>query len=175
MFKAIILIIIAVIVVILLYAVTRPDSFRVERSTTIKAPPEKVFALIDDFRQWEAWSPYQKRDPAMKKTFSGAPSGKGAVYTWDGNSKIGAGHMEIIESTPPSRIVITLDFTRPIKAHNMVEFTLAPKGSDTEVIWVMHGPSPYLSKLMGIFMNMDRMVGDDFEAGLANLKAVAEK
>ena len=160
---------------ILIYAATRPDTFRVQRSTTIKAPPEKIFALINDLYAWGAWSPYEKKDPAMKRTFGGAPNGKGAVYEWDGDKNVGKGRMEIIEAVPPSKVVIKLDFIKPFEGHNTAEFTLEPKGDGTTVTWAMYGPSPLMMKVMGIFMNMDRMIGDDFAAGLANLKAVAEK
>lgn len=111
----------------------------------------------------------------MKRIHSGAANGKGAVYEWEGNKEIGKGRMEITESSPPSRVIIKLDFVKPFKAHNILEFTLEPKGGSTDVTWAMHGPSPYISKLMGIFINMDSMVGKDFETGLANLKTVAEK
>jgi len=137
--------------------------------------PEKIFPLINEFDRWGTWSPYEKRDPAMKRTRSGPPSGKGAVYGWEGNSQIGAGRMEIMEALPPSKIVIKLDFFKPFEAHNIAEFTLEGKGDTTNVTWAMHGPANYISKLMGVFINMDRMIGTDFEAGLSNLKAISEK
>ena len=166
---------VVVVAGILIYAATRPDSFRVQRSISIKAPPEKVFTLINDLRDWSKWSPYEKKDPGMKRTFSGASSGKGAVYEWDGDKNVGKGRMEIIEPASPSRVVIKLDFIKPFEGHNTAEFTLEPKGDSTTVTWGMYGASPLMMKVMGIFMNMDRMIGDDFAAGLANLKAVAEK
>ena len=169
---------IAVVVVVggfLIYAATRPDTFRVERTATIKAPPERIFPLINDFQRWGAWSPFEKKDPAMKRTLSGAPSGSGAVYEWDGNKEIGQGRMEIVESVPPSRVTLKLDFTRPFKAHNIVDFTLEPRGDSTQVTWAIHGPSPFISKVMGIVFNMDKMIGKDFEAGLAALKTVSEQ
>ena len=175
MFKTTALIVLALIAAVLAYAATRPDSFEVRRSTAIQAPPQKVFALIDDFHQWGAWSPWEKMDPAMKRTHSGAAHGKGAGYAWEGNSKVGQGRMEITESSPPSRVAIQLDFIKPFEAHNVAEFTLAPQGDATQVSWAMRGPSPYIAKLMGIFVDMDKMIGKDFEAGLANLKAAAEK
>jgi uncharacterized protein YndB with AHSA1/START domain len=159
----------------LIYAATRPDTFRVERTATIKAPPERIFPLINDFQRWGAWSPFEKKDPAMKRTLSGAPSGSGAVYEWDGNKEIGQGRMEIVESVPPSRVTLKLDFTRPFKAHNIVDFTLEPRGDSTQVTWAIHGPSPFISKVMGIVFNMDKMIGKDFEAGLAALKSVSEQ
>jgi uncharacterized protein YndB with AHSA1/START domain len=169
---------IAVVVVVggfLIYAATRPDSFRVERTATIKAPPEKIFPLINDFQRWGAWSPFEKKDPTMKRTLSGAPSGSSAVYEWDGNKEIGQGRMEIVESVPPSRVTLKLDFTRPFEAHNIVDFTLEPRGDSTQVTWAIHGPSPFISKVMGIVFNMDKMIGKDFEAGLAALKTVSEQ
>ena len=169
---------IAVVVVVggfLIYAATRPDTFRVERTATIKAPPERIFPLINDFQRWGAWSPFEKKDPAMKRALSGAPSGSGAVYEWDGNKEIGQGRMEIVESVPPSRVTLKLDFTRPFKAHNIVDFTLEPRGDSTQVTWAIHGPSPFISKVMGIVFNMDKMIGKDFEAGLAALKTVSEQ
>jgi uncharacterized protein YndB with AHSA1/START domain len=174
MFKAIAIIVVVLVAFVLTYAATRPDTFSVQRSTTIKAPPEKVFALINDFRRWDAWSPYEKKDPAMKRVMSDPASGQGAAYEWDGNKDVGKGNMQITRSLPPSAITIQLDFVRPFETHNVVEFTLEPVGDTTEVTWAMHGPSPYVAKVMGVFFNMDRMIGKDFEAGLADLKAVAE-
>lgn len=156
------------------FAATRPGTFRVERRTSIEAPPEKIFPLINDFRSWTAWSPYEKLDPAMTRTYSGAESGTGAVYEWAGNSKAGAGRMEITDTAPPARITIKLDFYKPFKAHNISEFSLEPRGDSTEVTWSTHGPNLFVSKVMGIFVDMDNLIGRDFESGLANLKAVAE-
>ena len=171
----IILIVVAVIIAaILIYAWTRPDSFRVQRSVSIKAPPEKIVPLIDDFHAWTQWSPYEHRDPNLKRTFGGAPKGKGATYTWDGNKNVGSGAMEVLESAP-QKIRIKLDMFRPFAANNMAEFTLVPRGAETEVTWAMSGPSPFISKLMQTFMNFDTMIGKDFEAGLQSLKATAEK
>ena len=175
MIKTIIIVLVAVVAAILIFAATKPDSFRVERSTSIKASPEKIFALINDFHQWGAWSPWEKLDPAMQRTFSGAPEGKGAAYAWDGSGKVGAGRMEIRESVPASKIVIKLDFIKPFEGHNTAEYTLAPKGDSTDVTWAMYGPTPFISKLVQVFFSMDSMIGKDFEAGLANLKALAEK
>jgi uncharacterized protein YndB with AHSA1/START domain len=178
MLKIIAIAILVAVVAILIYATTKPDAFRVERTTTIKAPPEKVFALIDDFHNWPTWSPYEKKDPDMKRTHSGAASGKGAIYEWDGDKNVGKGRMEIIESSPSSpssRIVIKLDFLAPFEAHNTAEFTLQAQGDSTQVTWAMYGPANYVSKLMSVFFSMDKMVGDDFAVGLANLKAAAEK
>ncbi len=175
MFKKILIVLVVLLAALLGFAATKPDTFRVERSTTIKAPPEKIFPLINDFHNWGAWSPWEKMDPAMKRTHSGAASGKGAVYEWQGNSKVGAGRMEILESSPPSRIRIKLDFIEPFEGHNTAEYTLDGKGGSTTVTWAMYGPANFMSKLMQVFVSMDSMVGKDFEAGLANMKAVAEK
>ena len=168
---------IAVVVIlagILVYAATRPDAFRIERSATIKAPPEKIFALVNELRAWTAWSPWEKIDPELKRSYTGAQSGKGAGYAWEGNSKVGTGRMEITESAAPSKIVIRLDFLKPFEAHNTAEFSFARQGEATTVTWAMFGPSPYVSKLMGLVFNMDRMVGGQFETGLANLKKISE-
>jgi uncharacterized protein YndB with AHSA1/START domain len=174
-----IIVIIAVVLaiavaIVLVLAMTKPDAFRVERAAAIEAPPEKVFSLIDDFRQWGSWSPWEDRDPAMKRTFEGAARGAGAVYAWDGNKNVGAGRMEILSVAPPSAIVIKLDFIKPFEGHNTAEFTLLPQGNATGVTWAMHGPASFMFRMMQVFMNMDRMIGKDFEAGLANLKKVAE-
>jgi uncharacterized protein YndB with AHSA1/START domain len=175
MFKKIAIVVVVLVAALLAFAATKPDTFRVERSATIKAPPEKIFPLLNDFQRWETWSPWEKKDPAMKRTFSVVSGGKGAVYSWEGNKEVGQGRMEISDSVPPSRLAIKLDFLKPFEAHNMVEFTLAPQGDATSVTWAMQGPSPYFMKIMHVFLDMDSMVGKDFEAGLANLKAVAEK
>jgi uncharacterized protein YndB with AHSA1/START domain len=172
--------VIGIVAVVLLaalfiYAATKPDVFRVQRAASIKAPPEKIFPFVNDLHRFGAWSPYGKKDPAMKRTFSGPESGSGAVYEWDGDKNVGQGRMEISDTSPPSRVTIRLDFLRPFEAHNMVEFTLAPKGDATDVTWAMQGPVPYVAKIMHVFFDMDSMVGKDFEAGLANLKSIAEK
>lgn len=175
---AIVAAVIAVLIAgVLACASTRPDTFRVRREMAINAPPEKIFPLINDFKNWGAWSPYEHKDPNMKRTYSGATSGKGATYAWDGDKNIGKGSMEITESSPSSKVALKLDFTSPFEAHNLVEFTIQPQGSSnvTKVSWDMHGPAPFMAKVMHVFINMDRMVGTDFEAGLANLKAAAEK
>jgi uncharacterized protein YndB with AHSA1/START domain len=160
---------------VLIFAATKPDSFRVARTTTIKAPPEKIFPHITDYRAWQAWSPWEKKDPTMKRTYSGAASGKGAIYEWDGNREIGQGRMEIAEATPPSRVAIDMHFIKPFESRSTAEFTLQPKGEATDVTWALHGPSPYISKVMSVFFSMDKMIGKEFETGLANLKAIAEK
>ncbi|ARN19138.1 SRPBCC family protein [Piscinibacter gummiphilus] len=175
MFKYIGIAVVVVIAAVLALAATRPDTFRVERSTTIKAPPEKVYALIEDFHQWQQWSPWERLDPAMKRQHGGAPKGKGALYGWEGNKEVGKGQMEITEATLPSRVVIKLDFLAPFEAHNTAEFVLVPRGDATTVTWAMSGPNLFIGKVMSLFASMDSLVGKDFERGLANLKAVAEK
>jgi len=175
MLKIIGLIIAVLIAGVLILAATKPDTFRVQRAASIKAPPEKVFALINDFNRWGAWSPWEKKDPAMKRTFGATTSGKGAVYAWEGNKDVGQGRMEIAESVSPDRVTIKLDFVKPFEANNIVAFKLEPRGDMTNVTWAMQGPTPYFAKIIHVFINMDSMVGTDFEAGLANLKAVAEK
>jgi len=175
MFKKIALVALVLVVAVLAYAATRPDTLHVQRSGSVKAPPEAIFPLISDFHRWSSWSPYEKRDPAMKRTYGGAAQGKGAVYEWQGNSEVGQGRMEITDASDPSRITIKLDFIKPFEGHNVAEFALVPQDGATNVTWSMDGPSPYIGKLIGVFVNMDRMIGNDFEAGLANLKAIAEK
>ena len=175
MFKTIAIVIGLLLAAMLALVGTQPDSFRVQRETSIKAPPEKIFPLISDFHAWSSWSQWEKLDPGLKRTYSGAPSGKGAAYAWKGNNKVGAGRMEITGSSVPSKVTIKLDFLQPFEGHNVADFTLEPKGNQTTVTWVMRGPSSYVSKLMGVFVSMDSLIGKDFEAGLANMKAIAEK
>lgn len=165
---------VTVIVVLLIYAATRPNVFRVERRAHVGAAPDAIFPLLDDFHRWAQWSPWEKLDPALVRTYSGASSGAGALYEWKGNRKVGHGRMEILEAVPASRVVVRLDFLEPWTARNIAEFTLTPRGNGTEVVWAMYGPNPFMLRLMGIFMPMDKMVGKDFEAGLANLKSAAE-
>jgi uncharacterized protein YndB with AHSA1/START domain len=173
--KTIIIVVVVLIAGVLVFAATKPDTFRVQRAASIKAPPEKVFALINDFKRWDAWSPWEKKDPAMKRTWGAVTSGKGATYAWEGNKDVGQGSMEITESSPASKIALKLDFVKPFEAHNIVQFTLEPKGDTTNVTWAMQGPTPYFAKIIHVFIDMDSMVGKDFEAGLASMKAVAEK
>lgn len=171
---ATILIVIAVaFAAVLAYAATRSDTFMVRRSASIAAPPEKIFPMIDDLRAQSAWSPFEK-DPNMKRTHSGAPRGKGAVYAWDGNRQVGAGRIAITDSVPSSKVVLLLDMSRPFKAHNTVEFTLDRIGAGTNVTWAMQGRQPYMAKVMGLFVDCDKMCGGMFEEGLAKLKALAE-
>jgi len=172
-----VLVIVVVIVALLAYAATRPDSFRIERSIRIAAPIVQVAALIDDFHEWSKWSPWEHIDPTMQRRYSGAEAGVGAVYEWEG-SKVGTGRMEITEMRSGSErglISIKLDFLKPFKASNTAEFLMKPTDSGTDLSWAMFGPSPFMSKLMGVFMDMDKMVGRDFEAGLQALKNSAEQ
>jgi Polyketide cyclase / dehydrase and lipid transport len=175
---AIVAVVLAIaIAIVLILAATKPDTFSVQRATMVKAAPERIFPLINDFHQWGTWSPYENKDPAMKRTYSGADSGKGAVYAWDGNRNVGSGRMEILDASAPSKIVIKLDFITPFEGHNTAEFTMLPQGDQgdaTNLTWAMHGPSPFMGKIMHVFINMDRMVGKDFEIGLANLKRLTE-
>jgi uncharacterized protein YndB with AHSA1/START domain len=173
---AIIAVVLAIaIAVVLILAATKPDKFSVRRAIAVSAPAEKIFPLINDFHQWGNWSPYENKDPAMKRSFSGPADGKGAVYGWEGNKNVGSGRMEILETSAPSKIVIKLDFFAPFEGHNTAEFTMLPQGDATTVTWLMHGPAPFMNKMMQVFMNLDHMVGKDFEVGLANLKRITEK
>jgi polyketide cyclase/dehydrase/lipid transport protein len=173
--KIIAIIVVLAVVVVLVLASRKPDHFRVQRSASINAPPERIFPLINDFHRWGAWSPYEHKDPDMKRTFSGTGSGQGAIYEWAGNSNIGSGRMEIVESSAPSKVAIRLDFLKPFEAHNLATFTMVPAGGASNVTWIMDGRTPFVGKIMHVFINMDRMVGTDFEAGLANLKTAAER
>ena len=175
MLKKFLIGLVVVVAAILVAAAFQPNVFRVQREATIQAPPAKVFAMVDDFRQWPAWSPWEKLDPAMKRSLGGPANGKGATYAWEGNDDVGRGRMEILDSAAPSRLRIKLDFIEPFESSNTTEFTFEPAGAGTRVVWVMQGPMPYISKLMSVFVSMDRMIGKDFEAGLANLKAAAER
>jgi uncharacterized protein YndB with AHSA1/START domain len=162
------------IAAVLILAATKPDTFSVRREIDIKAPPETIFPLINDFHQWGSWSPYENKDPAMQRSFAGANSGKGAVYGWEGDKNVGSGRMEITDTTAPTKIVIKLDFFKPFEAHNTAEFTMLPQDGATHVTWLMHGPCPFMGKIMHVFMNIDSMVGKDFAVGLANLKRLTE-
>jgi hypothetical protein len=176
MFKVILGIALILVIAILLYAWTRPSTFYVERSTVIQAPPEKIFPLVDDFHQWGTWSPWEKLDPAMQRTFSGPESGKGAGYAWQGNKQVGQGNMQITDTAAPNRVTIKLDFIKPFEGHEITEIMLDPAGNgSTTVKWTMQGPNSYLAKLFGVFVNMDKSIGKDFETGLANLKTASER
>lgn len=175
MLKKIALVLAVIVAGVLIYAATLPDSFRVERSTVVNTPPDRVFALVNDLHQWPKWSPFEKKDPGMSRGYGPTTVGKGATYAWSGNRDIGQGSMEIINSVAPEKVLIGLRFIEPFEAYNHAEFTFAPEAAGTRVTWALYGPSTYLSKLMGMFFDMDSMIGKDFEAGLAELKAAAEK
>jgi hypothetical protein len=167
------ILIVVLIALALILVGTRPNAFRLERSALIAAPPAKIVPLIDDFHAWGQWSPWEKIDPSMTRTFEGPERGVGAVYGWSGNGKAGSGRMEILESGP-SKVVIKLDFLKPFEAHNTAIFVLEPQGDATRVVWSMEGPQPFVAKLMSLVFNMEKMVGPDFEKGLADLKRAAE-
>jgi hypothetical protein len=175
MIRKVLLGVAVLLIAVLLLATRQPDSFSVERRLIMNAPPERVFAQINDFHAWESWSPWAKLDPAMTATYSGAAQGVGAVYEWSGNSEVGAGRMTIKSATAPSEVVVALDFLTPIESHNVTTFMISPVSSGTEVIWTMRGNSEYVTKLMTMFMSMDKMVGPDFARGLQQLKTVVER
>ena len=172
--RIVIRIVVLVIAAFLAFIWSRPNHFRVERATTVAASPAVVYAQIANFHDWSAWSPWEKLDPQLHRTYEGPESGVGAFYGWTGNKAVGEGSMKITEATPDSRIAIDLQFIRPFKSSNVCTFDLAPDGAGTKVTWAMEGPMNFMSKTMGIFMSMDKMVGGDFERGLTQLKAVAE-
>ncbi|MDF0668482.1 MAG: SRPBCC family protein [Nitrospira sp.] len=174
MLNIIIAVMILLVATLLIYAATKPDTFRLQRSTIINAPPEKIFPFLSDFQHWLVWSPWEKLDPELKRSFSGASQGKGAQYQWEGNSKVGTGGMEIMEAAP-SKIRLKLDFLKPFEAHNFAEFTLEPRGGVTNVTWAMYGAQPFMAKVMSLFMNCEKVVEPQFETGLANLKTIAEQ
>jgi|tagenome__1003787_1003787.scaffolds.fasta_scaffold20664861_2 hypothetical protein len=160
---------------ILAVAATRSDTFRVQRSASIGAAADRIYPLINDLHRFNTWNPFERKDPNLKRSYSGAGSGKGALYAFDGNGNVGKGTIEIIDSAAPSKVTMTLHMLQPFETRNTVDFILQPKGDTTEVTWAMHGPVPYFAKIMHLFIDMDRMVGGEFEAGLASLKAIAEK
>jgi hypothetical protein len=171
----IILIALAVIVVVFVVIVAlQPTEFRVARSTTISAPPQAVFAQVNDFHKWEAWNPWGKIDPAMKQSYEGAPAGVGAIYTWTGNKEVGEGRMTITESRPSDLVKVKLEFFKPFAATNTAEFTFKPEGNQTAVTWSMFGQNNFIAKAIHLFMNMDKMIGGQFEKGLASMKSVVE-
>lgn len=167
----------AVLAVLVVFALAagKPDEFRVERKVVIAAAPAKIFPWLEDPRKTVEWSPWEKKDPNLKKTFSGAPKGVGAVYEWDGNKDIGAGRIEIVEAEAPKKVVMDLHFLRPMEGRNVARYEVTPVAGGSEVSWSIQGPMPFLSKVMCVFMDMDKMIGREFEKGLADLKALAEK
>jgi uncharacterized protein YndB with AHSA1/START domain len=167
--------VIAVLIIVFVVIVAmQPADFRIARSSTFTAPPADVFAQVNDFHRWDAWSPWAKIDPSAKNTFAGAPSGTGAVFSWSGNNKVGEGTMTITESRPNDLIAIKLEFRRPFKATNTAEFAFKADGKQTTVTWSMSGRNSFMFKAFGLFMNMDKVLGAEFEKGLANMKAVVE-
>lgn len=174
MVKIILLVVVCLVAIILIYAATKPSSFSITRTIKINAPAEKIIAELIDFKRWKDWSPWEGKDPAMQRSFSGAQSGVGSVYEWDGNKDVGQGRMEILEVIPSQKVLIQLDFFKPFEAHNFAEFTLTQDSNGTLIVWEMRGPQNYMGKVVSVFMNIDKMVGADFEAGLAKLKAVSE-
>jgi uncharacterized protein YndB with AHSA1/START domain len=174
MLKKILIASAVVIVVLVIVVLLQPSQFQVTRSATIAAPPEAVFAQVDDFHRWEAWSPWAKLDPAAKNSFEGPAAGTGAVFRWAGNSEVGAGSMTITESQPGKLVRMRLDFLQPMAATNTADFTFAPAGSGTTVTWSMYGTNNFMCRAIGLVMNMDKMVGGMFEQGLANMKGIVE-
>jgi hypothetical protein len=174
MIKKILLGLAVLIIVLVVVVALQSSHYRVERSATMNAPASVVFAQVNDFHKWNAWSPWEKIDPAMKKTFDGAPAGTGAGYAWVGNSEVGEGRMTITESHPSDLIKIKLEFLKPFAATSDTVFTFKPEGNQTKVTWTMDGDKNFLAKAVHMFMNIDKMVGGDFEKGLAQMKTVAE-
>lgn len=174
MIKKIILGLLALIAAVCVIAATRPDDMHVTRSATIAAPTEAVFKVVNDFRQWDSWSPWSKLDPAMKKTLEGPPEGVGAIYHWSGNNEVGEGTTTLVESKPSEKVGMRIDMVRPMAGTSDVQFTFAPEGTGTKVTWAMQGKVPFIGKIFGLFMDCDKMCGDQFNEGLANLKKVVE-
>ena len=174
MIKRILIGLAIVVVLLVVFIALQPSTYRVERSTTMNAAAPVVFAQVNDFHKWNAWSPWAKLDPAMKQTFEGAPAGSGAVYAWTGNSEVGEGRMTITESHPSDLIKIKLEFIKPFAANSNTVFTFKPEGNQTKVTWTMDGDKNFIAKAFQLFMNIDKMVGGDFEKGLAQMKSVAE-
>jgi hypothetical protein len=173
MAKKILLLLLVLVAGACTFILTRPDSFHVERSATIAAPSEVVFARLDNFHAWADWSPWEKLDPKMQRTYSGPDSGPGAMYAWTGNDKVGEGKMTIVEATPTSKVTTKLEFIKPFQATNTATFVLVPEGASTKVTWSMDGKNNFMSKAFSLVMDMDKTVGADFEKGLANLNTIA--
>jgi hypothetical protein len=174
MLPTILIVLGAIIVVIVAIVAMQPSEFRVTRTATISAPASAVFTQVNDFHNWEAWSPWAKLDPAAHTTFEGAPAGTGAGFTWAGNKQVGAGRMTITESRPSDLVRIKLEFMRPFKANNTAEFTFKPDGQQTIITWTMTGHNNFMGKAFCLFVNMDKMIGADFDKGLASMKSVSE-
>lgn len=175
MLKTLLALVAAAVAALLVMAAFRPDNFRLSRSISIAAPPEKVFALVNDLRRFNEWNPFAKQDPQNMIRYDAVTAGVGGAYQWQGEHS-GAGRMQITESVPPQRVTARLDFSKPFEAHNGVDFSVQPQADGgSTVTWTMRGPMPYLNRLMTLFFDMDKTVGKDFEAGLADLKVLAEK
>ena len=175
MFRIIFIVVAAAIAGLLLFAASRPDEFTVTRSLRMAAPPEKLFPLVNDFHGFNQWNPYLAKDPALKGSYSGPAAGPGAVYAWSGNKDVGQGSMEVTGQTPPTQVLMRLVFVEPFATTSTAEFNLQPQAGGTEVTWSMRGKHIFIGKLMSVFVDMDKMIGRDFETGLANLRALAEK
>ena len=171
----IVVVIVVVLAAIAVFIAMRPAGFKVERSTKIQAAADPIFRLVNDFHEWPAWSPWEKMDPTMQRTYEGANSGTNAGYSWAGNNKVGSGRMTIKDSVPPERVGIKLEFFRPMRATSDTTFTFVQQPDGTEVTWKMDGHNGFVAKAFHLFMDMDKLVGKDFERGLDNLKGVAEK
>ena len=174
MLKTILVALAVIIVVLVVIVALQPSDFRVTRSTTISAPPPAVFTQVNDFHKWQAWNPWGKIDPAMKQTYEGAPAGTGAIYTWSGNNEVGEGRMTITDSRPNELIRVKLEFFKPFTATNTADFTFKPEGNQTVVSWSMFGDKNFMAKAIHLVMNMDKMIGGQFEKGLADMKSAVE-
>ncbi|MDB6108491.1 MAG: hypothetical protein JWR69_241 [Pedosphaera sp.] len=174
MLKKILIALVAIVAVFVVVVAVQPSEYRVTRTATISAPAAAVFAQVDDFHKWEAWSPWAKIDPAMKQTYEGAPAGTGAIYTWAGNNDVGAGRMTLTENHPNELIRIKLEFLKPFASICDTEFTFKPDGNQTAVTWTMGGKNNFMAKGIHLFMNMDKMIGGQFEKGLADLSSAAK-
>lgn len=170
----VLLVVAGLVALVLLLASMKPDRFKVERSATINAPPETLFPLVNNFHNWAQWSPWEKLDPTMKRSYSGPDHGVGAKYGWEG-TKAGTGRMDIFSSVPTSAIDINLNFEKPFKAHSIAMFRFIPSGNATRVVWTMEGPNIFIGKVMSVFMSMDEMNGKNFDIGLAAMKEIAER
>ena len=168
------IVVVLLFVALVIFIATRSNTLHVERSALINAPADVVFGIINDLHQWGLWSPYDKRDPNMQKTFEGASVGPGASYAWNGNKEVGEGRLTIVDCTPGELVTMRLEFTRPFACQNRVDFKLVPAADGTRVSWIMEGKNNFISKAMSLIINMDKMVGTDFEQGLANLNSVAQ-
>jgi hypothetical protein len=174
MLKKIVVLVICVLFVLATTIAMQPAEFRIARSITASAPPAVLFAQVNDLHAFQVWNPYAKKDPAMKQTYEGPRAGVGSSYAWAGNQEVGTGRMTIVESRPNELVRLKLEFLAPFRATNVAEFTFDPTGDNTVVTWSMSGTNDLMGKAIGLVMDMDKMVGGDFEKGLADLKALAE-